>query len=90
MEALKSGEGRFYLGEKASPLAMIEFSRKDASTIVIEHTMVSESLKGQGVGGRLVEAVVKLAIKERAKILPLCSYARAYLQKKPEYDDLLV
>ncbi len=90
MEALIGGEDRFYLGEKDKPLAMIEFSRKDAWIIIIEHTMVSETLKGQGVGGRLVEAVVELAKKEGAKILPNCAYARAYLLKKPEYEDLLV
>ncbi|NLX46374.1 MAG: N-acetyltransferase, partial [Treponema sp.] len=35
------------------------------------------------------EAVVGLAKEEGAKILPLCSYARAYLQKKAEYEDIL-
>ncbi len=90
MQKLKLGEKGFYIGDEAAPLADIEISRKEDHTIVIEHTRVSESLKGQGIGGRLVEAVVELARKEGVKILPLCSYARAYLQKKPEYADLLV
>lgn len=89
MDDLKQKEDRFYLGEDDKPLALIKFSRKEGPVIVIEHTSVSETLKGRGVGGRLVEAVVGLAKEEGAKILPLCSYARAYLQKKAEYEDIL-
>ncbi|MDX9783907.1 MAG: GNAT family N-acetyltransferase [Spirochaetia bacterium] len=89
MHTIKQGEKGFYIGDGAAPLADIEISRKEDLTIIIEHTRVSESLKGQGIGGRLVEAVVKLARKEGVKIHPLCSYAAAYLKKKPEYLDLL-
>ncbi len=90
MHDLKQGEKGFYIGDEDAPLADIKISRKENLAIVIEHTRVSETLKGQGIGGRLVEAVVELAKKEGLKILPLCSYARAYLQKKPEYKDLLL
>lgn len=89
MHKIEQGEKGFYIGEEAAPLADIEISRKEDLTIVIEHTRVSESLKGQGIGGRLVETVVELARKEGVKILPHCSYARAYLKKKPEHEDLL-
>ncbi|VBB38440.1 conserved hypothetical protein [uncultured Spirochaetota bacterium] len=89
MDDLKQKEGLFYLGEDDKPLALIKFSRKEGPVIVIEHTRVSETLKGRGIGGRLVEAVVGLAKEEGAKILPLCSYARAYLQKRAEYEDIL-
>ena len=89
MQELKQGAKGFYIGDEAAPLADIEISRKENLGIVIEHTRVSESLKGQGIGGRLVEAVVELAKREGLKILPLCSYARAYLKKKPEYEDLI-
>jgi predicted GNAT family acetyltransferase len=89
MDDLTQKEGLFYLGEDDKPLALIKFSRKEGPVIVIEHTRVSETLKGRGIGGRLVEAVVGLAKEEGTKILPLCSYARAYLQKRAEYEDIL-
>ncbi|NLX46005.1 MAG: N-acetyltransferase, partial [Treponema sp.] len=48
MDDLKQKEGLFYLGEDDKPLALIKFSRKEGPVIVIEHTRVSETLKGRG------------------------------------------
>ncbi|MCV2983426.1 GNAT family N-acetyltransferase, partial [Escherichia coli] len=39
---------------------------------IIEHTDVDESLKGQGIGKRLVAKVVEKMRREKRKIIPLC------------------
>nr|VUD34093.1 putative acyltransferase domain protein [Raoultella sp. NCTC 9187] len=43
---------------------------------IIEHTDVDESLKGQGVGKKLVAKVVEKMRGEQRKIIPLCPFAK--------------
>jgi predicted GNAT family acetyltransferase len=56
---------------------------------VIDHTYVSEELRGQGAGEKLVRAVVDLAREEKVKIVPECPYAAHQFEKHTEYRDLL-
>lgn len=79
-------KGRFYTDDG---LAEIVYSRIDGHTIIIEHTEVDKSLKGQGIGYSLVDAVVNWARAEELKILPLCPFAKAVFQRKPAYHDVL-
>ncbi len=57
--------------------------------IVFTHTEVPEALGGRGLGSRLVRAGLDYARRQRLKIRPLCSFVGAYVQKHPEYQDLL-
>ena len=45
----------------ATPLARIDFVLSPSQGLVIEHTEVDPSLKGQGLGARLVAAVAALS-----------------------------
>ena len=79
----------FQLGTPAEPLAKISTTRRDDGSIVITHTFVSDTLKGQGIGGRLVQAVAEQARKEGVKIIPLCSYANKVMTKDDSFADVL-
>jgi uncharacterized protein len=57
--------------------------------LIIDHTFVSDELRGQGVAGKLVEKVVQFARTEGKKILPTCSYAKEKIKKTKEYRDVL-
>lgn len=90
MEIIKEGKERFYIGEKESdPLAEITFSRKKPGVLVIEHTYVSEALKGQGIGKQLVKRVAEYARQEGIKIIPRCKYAQKVMTGSEEYRDIL-
>ncbi|MEL7547556.1 MAG: GNAT family N-acetyltransferase [Pseudomonadota bacterium] len=69
--------------------AEMTYSRAGTSRIIIDHTDVPEALKGQGVGKKLVEAAVKDARAENFKIIPLCPFAKATLNKMPEWQDVV-
>jgi uncharacterized protein len=70
-------------------LAELSYSIDRAlGVMVIRHTRVDDSLRGQGVGGKLVEAAAKRAYAQGLKVNPLCSFARAVFDKTPEYDDV--
>ena len=59
------------------------------SRVIIDHTQVDDSLRGKGVGRRLVEAAVAWARKDKVRLMPLCSYARAVFDKTPAFADVL-
>jgi len=69
--------------------AEMTYSRAGATRIIIDHTGVPEALKGQGVGKKLVQAAVEDARAEGLKIIPLCPFAKATLDKTPEWQDVV-
>jgi hypothetical protein len=81
---------RIYLkGEDEKLLAEIVFPRLGETAIEITHTFVDPALRGQGIAGELMEAVIAKAKKENLKIKPVCSFAGAYFEKHPELNSLL-
>ncbi|HEY2285128.1 MAG TPA: GNAT family N-acetyltransferase [Streptosporangiaceae bacterium] len=58
--------------------------RRRADRLVLVHTGVPDALEGQGVGGRLVRAAVSQAAAGGLTVVPLCSFARSWLQAHPD------
>ena len=69
--------------------AEMTYSRAGSSRIIIDHTGVPDSMRGMGVGKKLVEAAVLDARKENFKIIPLCPFAKATLEKHSEWHDVV-
>jgi predicted GNAT family acetyltransferase len=53
----------------------------DGGNLFLVHTEVADALRGQGAGGRLVEAAVTRAADERLTVVPWCPYARRWLRE---------
>jgi predicted GNAT family acetyltransferase len=82
-------KGAFYLEVDGNRLASMTYSKAGDQKIIIDHTFVDDSLKGQGIGYRLIEAVVDFARVNGLKIIPLCPFANAVFQKRNEYSDVM-
>lgn len=82
-------KGIFYLEENGEKLAEMTYSKAGEALIIIDHTEVSEKLKGQGAGKQLVQTAVNYAREHSIKILPLCPFAKATFDKTAEYSDVL-
>ena len=63
--------------------------RLQGHTFVIQHTGVPPALEGHGVAGRLMQAALDYAAGESLNVLPLCSYAAAYIRRHPHYNNLV-
>lgn len=61
--------------------------RRRADRLVLIHTGVPDQLAGQGVGGQLVRAAVDRAAKERLTLVPVCPFAREWLERHPDIAD---
>jgi predicted GNAT family acetyltransferase len=57
--------------------------------LIIEHTEVPEELEGKGIAGRIVRTALDYARAQNLKVLPICPYAKAWIGRHPEYQDLL-
>jgi len=57
--------------------------------LIIDHTEVNESLRGMGVGERLLDQLVRYARANKLKVIPLCPFAKSVFEKKPEIRDVL-
>ena len=78
---------RFELAE-AGEVAFADY-RREAGRLVIPHVEAPASLRGTGAAGRLMEGVLAIARDQGLKVLPLCSYAAAYIRRHAEHQDLL-
>ena len=70
-------------------VAFVEYERSGGGRIALLHTEVPEALSGQGIGSKLVRGVLEALRAERAKVVPRCEFVAAYVERHPEYRDLL-
>lgn len=63
--------------------------RRQGDTVIITHVEAPISLRGSGAAGRLMEGMMRIIQTEGLKVLPVCSYAAAWLKRKKEYAGLL-
>jgi uncharacterized protein len=55
--------------------------RRRADRLIIIHTAVPPELEGRGLGGKLVAAAVDRAAQEGLTLVPLCPFARQWLER---------
>ena len=90
MVTIKQGSKSLYIGDsEEKPLAEMVFDSSGKDSIIIEHTFVSEELRGQNIARQLLQSLVDLARKENKKIVPLCPFAKAEMMKNNKYADIL-
>lgn len=82
-----SDEFRFEVTSGAL-LSKLEY-RMGRNSIAIIHTEVPEELGGQGIGSSLVKAALQHARDKGLKVLPYCPFAAAYLERHPEWNDIV-
>ena len=57
--------------------------------MTIVHTGVPPEVGGRGLGGQLVRQAFETARAEGWKVVPACEFAAAFIQRHPEYGDLV-
>ncbi|GEK32748.1 GNAT family N-acetyltransferase [Kurthia sibirica] len=89
MEFLYDTNRFYYDDENGKNLAEITMSTVDDDTIIIDHTWVDNSLRGQGIAAQLVKQVVDFARQSNKLIMPLCPFAKEEFSKNEDYEDVL-
>lgn len=89
LETESETKGSFYIEQEGHKLAEMTYSKAGPEKIIIDHTEVDDSLRGQGVGVQLVHHAVEYARSQGIKILPLCPFAKATLLRHKEWQDVI-
>ena len=81
------GKSRFEV-EVGGAIAVSEYTLTD-DTIIFTSTEVPSELEGQGIGSTLVRTGLDHARKESLHVWPTCPFVRSYIERHPEYQDLV-
>lgn len=68
-------------------LSKLEYM-EDGDTIVMMHVGVNPEQRGQGVAGKLTQVALDYASDKSLRVIPMCSYVRAYIQRHSKYAQL--
>jgi predicted GNAT family acetyltransferase len=82
-------KGRFFIALNGSVAAAMTYTYVGKERIIIDHTEVSDALRGQQAGKHLLMQVVGFARKNHLKVLPLCPFAKSMFDKLPDIRDVL-
>lgn len=63
--------------------------RLTPSAVIITHTETPRALRGRGVASELVRGALALIRTDGLKVVAGCGFVVDYLQKHPEFSDLL-
>jgi uncharacterized protein len=80
-------ENRFEI-RLGDELAVTQY-RRHGSKIIFTHTEVPPSMEGRGIGNLLARAALNYARKENLRVEPRCEFIAAFIERHPEYQDLV-
>jgi hypothetical protein len=80
-------ESRFEL-EQDGAVAVAAYDL-DGEVISFTHTVVPVEIEGQGIGSALIGGALEAARARGLKVIPICGFVRAYIDRHPETQDLL-
>ena len=81
-------KGLFFIETENEKVAELDYSLSPG-VLIIDHTEVDDSLRGKNIGYQLVSRVADYAREKNLKIIPVCPFARAVMQKKKdEFSDV--
>jgi uncharacterized protein len=63
--------------------------RLTPSAVVITHTETPRALRGHGIASALVEGALALIRNDGRKVIGACGFVVDYLQKHPDYQDMV-
>ncbi|MGH9384843.1 MAG: GNAT family N-acetyltransferase [Vicinamibacterales bacterium] len=83
------GSGQLVLARDGVRLGTLDYRRAGNGPLYIDYVEVLPSLRGGGVGRRLVEAAVTWARESQTTIVPICSYSRSVIEGDAALRDVL-
>lgn len=82
--------GRHFINDQeGNMLAEITYAVQHPDVMVVDHTEVDERMQGQHLGHSLVEAVVEHARAKGRRIIAVCPFAKAEINKHQAFQDVV-
>lgn len=80
----------FLTDEQNKLLAEVTFDTLSDTSVDITHTFVDDSLRGQGMAGKIMAATAEYLKQQQKQIKCTCSYAQHWFAKHEEYQNILL
>ena len=75
--------------ERDGQIAYLEYTLA-GKVLQLIHTEVPESLRGHGLASELAKSALDWARENKVKVDVICPSVAEYLEKHPEYSDLVI
>lgn len=82
-------KGAAFIEKDGTRLAAMEFTMAGTNKMIIDHTEVDDSLRGQGVGKKLLSHIIDYVRKNEIRVIPLCPFAKSVFEKDESIRDVL-
>lgn len=82
-------EMRRYEASVDGEVAGYVFYQQREEALVLIHTEVAEEFEGQGIGSLLAAGALDDIRARGLHIVPVCPFIRGYIERHPEYADLV-
>lgn len=66
-----------------------DVNNPDGGRLALTHTVIFDAYGGRGYAGELVGEVLDQIRSDGYQVVPVCSYVVKYIDKHPEYADLV-
>jgi predicted GNAT family acetyltransferase len=84
-------QNKIYLNDENNHMiAVVTFPKAEENVVNIDHTYVDNSLRGQGIAGKLMEEAALQLRESHQKAHLSCSYAVKWFEEHPDYTDVLL
>jgi len=83
------GENRYEARTESGVVAGFAAYERSADLITFTHTEVDDAFAGQGVASTLVRGALDHVRTTGLAVAPLCPFVKGYIDKHPEYADLV-
>ncbi|MGE7694769.1 GNAT family N-acetyltransferase [Lysinibacillus sp. NPDC094177] len=87
LQQLTRNKRAFVYEQDGERLAEITW-QQDGQVMVMDHTYVSDKLRGQGMAKKLLDHAAAYAREQGYKMEAVCSYVVAAFEKSNVYDDV--
>jgi hypothetical protein len=82
-------ERRQFHAELDGHRAHLDYVRQQDGALDLIHTEVDPALRGKGVGEAVVRFALDAARSGGLKIIPTCPFVKKFIERHPEYGDLV-
>lgn len=89
MNFIHSQNRIYLLNDNKETVAEVTFPDIDENTVNINHTYVSDFLRGQGIAGKLMKEAAEQLQSQNKKAFLTCSFAVKWFERNPKYKHLL-
>jgi uncharacterized protein len=69
--------------------AYLTYVNDEKNVLIFDHTYVPFSLRGKNIAAKVVGYALDYARENNLKVVPSCSYVRAFIKKNKQFSDLV-